>query len=263
MTKLKKRQSYHYHLMIAFVLAIWLAIFLILIAPFDIAELSIGVRLEIMPMYGLISFLGYLTLIPLQIWANKRKKSRSIIFEILVISLFNVLVLSGSYIYYRSSIVNGDFSFVKFTFEVYLPIFFIQLPIIIIARWFVSKKGIQNDSGRMIIKGDNKLDILQIKNDDLICISSADNYVNVTYLINGKASNKLLRTTLKNIETEHPELVKVHRSYLINPFHFKEWKNANTLLLTQIEVPVSKSYKKALMELDHSSLKASASPLPD
>ena len=185
---------------------------------------------------------------------------QSIYFEILIIILFNILVLIGSYIYYKSSIVNGDYSFIKFTLEIYYPIFFILLPVIIFARWFISRKILHPNSEKIILTGDNKLDILQIQIGDLICISSADNYVTVAYLINDLLSKKLLRTTLKNIESQLPQLVKAHRSHLINPMHFKEWKNANTLLLTQIEVPVSKNYKKDILAINHSSLKMNSSP---
>lgn len=248
--------SYKHHFLIALAIAIWLAIFLILIAPFDIAELPIEVRLEIMPMYGLISFVGYILLIPFQNWAYKKMKKQSISFEILIIVLFNIIVLLGSYWYYKSSIVNGNHSFIKFTFEIYYPIFFILLPIIIFARWFISRKVVHQESKKIILTGDNKLDILQILEEDLICVSSADNYVEVTYLINTELNKKLLRTTLKNMETQLPQLMKVHRSHLINPIHFKAWKNANTLLLTQIEVPVSKNYKKEILAMNHSPLKA-------
>jgi hypothetical protein len=250
----------NYHFLVALAIAIWLSLFLILIAPFDISELPFRVRLEIMPFYGLISFVGYILLIPFQNWAYEKMGKQSTYFEILIIILFNILVLIGSYFYYKSSIVNGEYSFIKFTLEIYYPIFFILLPIIIFARWFISRKIVNQNSGKIILTGDNKLDILQIKDEDLICISSADNYVTVAYLINDVLSKKLLRTTLKNIGSQLPQLVKVHRSHLINPIHFKEWKNANTLLLTQMEVPVSKNYKKDLLALNHSSLKMSSSP---
>lgn len=250
---LKSSNTHHY--IIALVIAIWLSIFLILIAPFDIAELSFTIRLKIMPVYGLISFVGYILLIPFQNWAYKKMNKQSVYFEIGIIVLFNILVLLGSYLYYKSSIVNGNYSFIKFTFEIYYPIFFILLPIIIFARWFVSKKIVHQNSTKIILTGDNKLDILQINEEDLICVSSADNYVTVTYLINDVLSKKLLRTTLKNMESQLPQLLKVHRSHLINPIHFKEWKDATTILLTQIEVPVSKNYKKAIVAMNHSPLK--------
>jgi len=249
------KSSNKHHFLIAFAIAIWLSIFLILIAPFDIAELPIKVRLEILPMYGLISFVGYVVLIPFQNWAYKKMRKQSIFFEILIIVLFNIIVLLGSYWYYKSSIVNGNYSFMKFTFEVYYPIFFILLPIIIFARWFINRKVVLQEVKKIILTGDNKLDILQIKEEDLICVSSADNYVEVAYLINNELNKKLLRTTLKNIETQLPQLLKVHRSHLINPIHFKEWKSANTILLTQIEVSVSKNYKKEILAMNHSPLK--------
>jgi hypothetical protein len=253
--------SNKYHILIALAIGLWLAIFLILIAPFDIAELPIQVRLEIMPMYGLIAFLGYMLLIPFQNWAYKKMDKPSISFEILIILLFNILVLLGSYLYYKSSIVNGDYAMMKFALVIYYPIFFILLPIIIFSRWFIRKKMAQRNSKKLLLTGANKLDILQIEEEDLICVSSADNYVTVAYLVNAKLYKKLLRTTLKNIEMQLPQLVKVHRSHLINPTHFKEWKNASTLLLTEIEVPVSKNYKKDILAMNHSSLKVDSSPL--
>lgn len=254
------KPSNKYHFLVALAIAVWLSLFLILIAPFDIAELPFNVRLEIMPFYGLISFLVYVLLIPFQNWAYKRIRKQSIPFEILIIVLFNILVLIGSYLFYKSSIVNGDYSFKGFTLEIYYPIFFILLPVIILARWFISRKVAGQNSEKLILTGANKLDILQINDADLICVSSADNYVSVSYLINEVLHKKLLRTTLKNIELQLPQLVRVHRSHLINPIHFKEWKNAATILLTQVEVPVSKNYKKNFLAMNHSSLKTDTSP---
>lgn len=261
MSFLKIKKSYKYHIIAALAIATWLSVFLILIAPFDIAELPLKVRLEIMPIYGLIAFIGYTMLIPIENWVYKKLNKQSIPFETLFIILFNILVLIGSYFYYKSSIVNGDYSFIKFTLEVYYPIFLILLPLIIFARWFIHKKVFHQNLEKVILAGDNRLDILQIKRSDLICISSADNYVEISYLIHSVLHKKLLRTTLKNIESQIINLLKVHRSHLINPIHFKAWKNANTLLLTQMEVPVSKNYKKDVLAMNHSSLKMSDSPL--
>ena len=260
MPTLKLKKLYKFHFLVALIIAIWLIIILVLIAPFDIAELSVKVRLEIMPTYGLISFIGYILLIPFQNWAHKKMSKQSIIFEILIITIFNILVLFGSYIYYKSRIVNGDYTFIKFTFQVYYPIFFILLPTIIFARWYLNKKILQPKQNKIILKGENKLDILQIHISDLICVSSADNYVEVSYLVNKVLRKKLLRTTLKNIQLQLPKLIKVHRSHLINPIHFKEWKNSSSLLLTQIEIPISKNFKNNVLEMNHSSLKTNDSP---
>ena len=91
--------------------------------------------------------------------------------------------------------------------------------------------------------------LLSISPADLVCISSADNYVEVSYMKDGTLQKKLLRNTLKNMQQEVDGLMKVHRAHLINPAHLVEWKDANTLSLTQMDVPITKTYKKAVLDL--------------
>ncbi len=249
MTSFPLNTSYKYHLIIALIISLWLVLFLVLIAPFDIAELTFSARLEILPIYGLMSFVAYMVLIPIQNWVFNYFKSWTFISEVLFIIVFNSIQIFTTYSYYKSSIVNGNYDFQKFSFEIYMPIFFILLPIIIFLRWFLNKKVPNKSENTIILKGDNKLDVLQILPKDLICISSADNYVEVNYLLRGELHKKLLRNTLKGIQNDVPDLLKVHRSHLINPTHFKEWNGSNSILLSEMEIPVSKNYKAALLEL--------------
>jgi len=97
--------------------------------------------------------------------------------------------------------------------------------------------------------GDNKLDVLKIELQDLVCLSSAQNYVEVFFLQNKILQKKLLRTTLKKISQDAPEMIQVHRSHLVNPTHFVKWSDPNTILLHELEIPVSKNYKEKLNEL--------------
>jgi len=255
MSSLKLSTSYKHHFLVSLIVGIWLIAFLVLIAPFDAAELSFEIRLRIMPIYGLISFIAYMLLIPLQNVIFKKAKRWTIFFEAAIIILFNITAFIGCYFYYKSGIVNGDYSFLKFAFEVYYPIFLILLPILIFARWFLNKKAPDQDLDKIILRGENRLDVLQINFLDLICISSADNYVEINYLKNNGLSKKLLRNTLRNIHDDFPKLVKVHRSYIINPAHIREWKNASVLSLTEMDVPVSKNYKQTILDIQDSSLK--------
>ena len=133
--------------------------------------------------------------------------------EIGILLLFNVLALFGSFLYYKTPIINGIYSFFKFTFQVYYPIFFLLLPIIIFGRWFLTKQARTPGKDEIVLSGDNKYDLLKIKFSDLVAISSADNYVEVTYLAHTKIKKKLLRNTLKNMALEIPELFQVHRSH--------------------------------------------------
>lgn len=247
--------SVRLHTFIALIIAVWLVALLVLIAPFDASDLSLPIRIRILPPYGIISFLGYMAILPLQNYLLKKAKKWSLFLEALVILVYNVLVLFGSYAYYKTPIINGLYSFPKFTFEVYYPIFFIILPVLVFARWYLTKKSLKNPSNQITLTGDNKYDVLKIHHADLICISSADNYVEVSYLSNNELCKKLLRSTMKKIHAQKPELVKVHRSHIINPLHFKEWKSNNSLQLTKMEVPVSKNYKQDIIAILDSSLK--------
>ncbi len=244
------------HLLIAALISIWLVLFLILIAPFDVSDLTLDERLVMMPMYGVISFLSYIILIPGQNWVLQNKERWNGSYETTFILIFNLLVGAGSFVYYKTDLINGSFGLKTFIFEVYYPIFFVLLSILIVLRWFLFKAKslaaiVENvpERKKIILNGDNKLDTLQIFWEDLVSVSSADNYVEVSYLNNNLLQKKLLRSTLKKIEQQHPNLLKVHRSHLINPAHFVEWKDNSTIIVHQIAIPVSKTYQASLLSL--------------
>jgi len=261
MSTLPLNTSYKHHFIVGLIVGIWLVAFLVLIAPFDIAELPFLIRLELLPVYGIITLVCYLILIPVQNWVFEQKKKWTLFLEVALVVVFNVLTLIGSFLYYKTAYINGDYGFSKFTLEVYMPIFLIQLPILIFSRWYLNKKISNQKADNIVLTGENKMDVLQMRLSDLICISSADNYVEISYLANNVLREKLLRTTLKKIHLQQPQLVKTHRSHIINPIHFKEWKDSNTIILTQKEVAVSKNYKKSILALPHSSQKTKDSSL--
>jgi len=125
----------------------------------------------------------------------------------------------------------------------------------VLGRWYLTKKVESQPNKELVLVGENKYDLLKIYSSDLLCISSADNYVEVSYLLNNELQKKLLRTTLKNIHSQRPDLLKVHRSHIINPLHFKEWVNSNTIQLSHMQVPTSKNYKKDIVAILNSPLK--------
>ncbi|MBC2845985.1 LytTR family DNA-binding domain-containing protein [Winogradskyella flava] len=249
MQRLPLNTSFKHHTIVALVISLWLVVFLVVIAPFDAADLDFNARFVILPIYGVISFVAYMLLIPLQNWVFQYLKKWIIPLELLFIIAFNFVQIVVSFVYYKTDLVNGDYNFQTFGLYVYLPIALIILPIIIFCRWFLNKKTPIKKKNVITLKGDNKLDVLKILPDDLICVSSADNYVEVSYLIRGELHKKLLRNTLKAIQHDLPDLLKVHRSHLINPAHFKAWNDSKSIKLTGMEIPVSKNYKSAIMEL--------------
>ena len=168
--------------------------------------------------------------------------------EIGSLVFFYLIYLIGVYGYYKSPFINGGYSFVEFTTIIFLKLALITAPVIILARRYLIKL-IPVKVDILTIRGDNKLDILNIKKSDLICISNAQNYIEIFYTDNDQLKSKLIRYSLKKMQNDFDFLVQVHRSHLINPLHFKSWKNSNTISLTQIELPVSKNYKEQLLSL--------------
>ena len=153
-----------------------------------------------------------------------------------------------TYIFNKSPIINGVYTFFEFFSIVILKTTLILTPILILTRKH-AVKFIPIKEAVLTIKGDNKLDILKVHKSDLVCITNAQNYVEIFFIQNGQFSSKLIRSSLKKIQEDLYFLIQVHRSHLINPVHFKSWKNQNTITLTQIEIPVSKSYRDKALSL--------------
>ncbi len=85
---------------------------------------------------------------------------------------------------------------------------------------------------------------------DLILLRSADNYVEIIYLEEGKPVRKLIRNTLKNMEyllARYQKFIRCHRSYIINlDFVEKLLKKFNMYSIRvrnlDEELPVSRQY---------------------
>ncbi|MEL7247408.1 MAG: LytTR family DNA-binding domain-containing protein [Bacteroidota bacterium] len=246
---------YRDHLLIGFALGLWLYLFLAIIGPFDAAPLALWVRMIIMVGYGLVFFLMYLTCIPLQNWWYQSAQHWNWAREVALLAWFCFITLPASYRYYITEIVNGDWGFTRFALEIYLPTLVVIIPVLTVIRWLVarwrqekiaSERREESPQVLLQLQGENRHDILQLPAKDLLALSAANNYVMVYYLEDQDVQKKLLRTTLKKLQNTMPELVQIHRSHLVNPIHFRKWKDTGTLLIGSIELPVSKTFKTRL-----------------
>ncbi len=246
MTKtLKINTSIKYQSLIGITSGLWLFLFLFLIKPFKQDKLPVTELIQIGIGMALIIAISYFIIIIIQnkvykffnIWNRK--------FEVLTLLSFSTLSLIGCYIFYKSTIVNGSYTLLKFFIRDYLPTLIILLPFVIFSRNYILRYLVNEESKEkfITITGENKLDYLKIESNKLICVSSAQNYVELHYLKNEILSKKLIRKSLKKIEIEFPFLIKVHRSHLINPLHLVSYKDKKTLQLTKIEIPFSDNYK--------------------
>ncbi len=97
---------------------------------------------------------------------------------------------------------------------------------------------------------------ISIKNEDLLYLESADNYVKIHYLNNNEVCQYLLRNTLKNVEEEYASagLVRCHRFYLVNMHKVKIVRKLKGILVLEFtdlakSVPVSKTYISSIIDI--------------
>lgn len=215
---------------------------------FDTSE-----KLKYLPLYSIIIFLCYAILLPFQ---NYFYKKNNAIWHItnegvfLILFILNTFLLTYCIFSNLVFVYKGNVSlFVVFIQQFFIPAVLTLLPLIIISRWALgrySQKRIENK--KIEIKGSGNYDNLRLHFNDLIYIKSSDNYIEVSYLESGVLKKAIIRALLINIEKTFPKLLRTHRSYLINPFHFKQWNSGKNklevILKNDISIPVSKTHIK-------------------
>mgnify|MGYP006162922425 CR=1 FL=1 len=240
--------SIKHHLIVGALISVWLFVFAFIIRPFDDGTINFKSWLLISLGFSVLAFLCYSIVGFIQKSIYKKISKWSVSLEIASIVFFYLIYLFGTYTYYKSPILNGGYTFTAFFSIIFIKVALILTPVIVLVRRYLLKLiPIKEDF--LVIKGENKLDVLKIKKADLVCISNAQNYVEIFYLENNQLRTKLIRSSLKKVQEDFDFLLQIHRSHLINPLHFKSWRNSNTIILTQIELPVSKNYKASLLTL--------------
>lgn len=244
----KLNPSLKHHALIGALTTIWGFLFGFFIRPFEHGTMDELVWIKVSLGFSLTVFISYFIVALLQKIVFEKLSKWTILLEISTYVLFYIMYSVGTYFYYKGSIIRGFYDFPEFLVKIILNIFLILTPILFLARRYVIKL-IPKKEEVITFKGENKLDFLKIKKDELICVSNSQNYVEIFYLEGDALKTKLIRTTLKKMMLDFPFLLQVHRSHLINPFHFKSWKDSSTIQLTKKELPISKSYKNQLSEL--------------
>ena len=239
------------HFRLGLVIAVWLVAFLVLIGPFDGADLSLSIRALLMPPYGLIFLLAYLPAVWLQRYLYRWLGYWNLLTEAVIVLSAYFLCLLLTFAYYQSSVMNGTMDFWTFTASVFIPTVLIMSFILLFGRWFISRKEpvvMEVATPKLVaLRGDNRHDVLRLLPEQLVCVLSAQNYAEVYYLLDGELKKQLLRTTLTKLDREVPELMRVHRSALVSPTHFVRWEGTTEAMFYTVEVPISKQYRKQLM----------------
>jgi len=250
-----------HHILIGLLLALWIFVFLYFTEPLDVSELNDTEKLFFLPGYGLLGGLSYIIFLPLQYYLyRKSDHTWSLLNELIFILAFALIAISAARLYYLHVIMIGErnpYTLGYMLKAIFLPALTTILPIIIIARFAFGKYHEKRlEDQKIEIKGEGNFEGLRLQCNAIICIQSSDNYIEVNYISGKDLKKTLIRNKLSVIDEEFPELLRVHRSYIINPYHFQQWKTENgkrfMILSYDILVPVSKTYQSAIKATFHS-----------
>ncbi|MEM8888546.1 MAG: LytTR family DNA-binding domain-containing protein [Bacteroidota bacterium] len=246
----KLNPSFKLHLLIGLLLGVWGFLFAWFTRPYEHGQMNQQIWINVSVGFSSFAFLCYLLTAWVQNLVYRKLKSWNAYLEVGVYLVFFSIYSISTYFLYKSRLIRGIYDFDEFLIEIIFNLFLVISPLIFISRLYLQKLLPEDEENEhIILKGENKLDFLKIKQAELLCISNAQNYVEIYYLEQGEIRTKLIRTSLKKLQVEFPFLLQIHRSHLINPEHFKSWVDSNTISLNQLELPVSKNYKEGLLSL--------------
>jgi len=252
--------SLKHQFLIGAAISVWIWLFLFVTEPLDVRELSYNEKLQFLTGYALLLWVSYSLTIPVQRKMYRIKKMHwTLGLEALTLLLFSGIMYSLAYGFYRLIVVPNEpnpYTPDFFFLHRFIPVFAAVVPVFWLVRWgsgLVShmrqiNATPENSMVELFIhlRGDNQREVLKIKPAELVYLEAANNYVKIHYLASGELQNVLFRNKLSVYEQNHDFLVRIHRSYLINPTHFLRFKQENkkhkiVLSLQNIELPVSKN----------------------
>lgn len=108
-------------------------------------------------------------------------------------------------------------------------------------------------SGKIVLQSTTQ-EKLGLHMDQILYIEAEDNYSRIVWKEDNTRREKVLRTTLKNLENQlsGTDIIRCHRSYLINSSKYSIYGNSRGFRLVStsdsFKVPVSRSRSKAVIE---------------
>ncbi len=253
-----------HHLFIALGLAIWIFVFLYFTEPLDVNEFGDTEKLIYLPLYGLIGATCYMLSLSIQNLLYKKSNQvwylRNEAIFIASFLIFSFVVVRTFYLYVIVYGESNPYTLSYYTTNIFFPSVVTILPIVVSGRYALGRyKTKRIEASKIEILGEGNYESLRLLFDDLICIQSSDNYVEISFLDTGNLKKQLIRNKLSVIATQFPDLIRTHRSYLIHPTHFQSWKTENgklgLILTANIFVPISKTYATAVKTAIHPTTK--------
>lgn len=253
-----------------FFISIGVFLFVLFFQPFPLEQLDYNNRLLFVTGFGAITFLSAcVTLIFLPLWIPKRFNTSE--WESgppIILNIFLLIVTTTEFAFYIRYVGKTPLSL----YIMFKTVLVCLLPVIILIilyrnkslahfigilqeqnNFYFSKLRDYEENGgeeEIDILSDNKSDNLTLKYKNIVLVKSADNYIEMYYLENDLVEKKLIRNTLKNIESQlanQRNLIRCHRTSIVNVVYVDKMErnyNGYSLKMSRLKekIPVSRQY---------------------
>ena len=259
-----------------FVISFGVFLFILFFQPFPLEMLDYDSRLLFVTGFGAITFLlaciiFILLLLSVPQWFRIGEWESDPPFILNVLFLVSTAVSYAFYIRYVGKVLLTLYIMFKIVLVCLLPLIILIIlyknraleRIIVILqeqnKYYFSKISEYDKIGEdeeIDIISNNKSDKLTLKYKNIVSIKSADNYTEIYYLENGSVEKKLIRSTLKNIESQLADqrsFIRCHRTRIVNILHIDKPVRSYggySLRMNHLEetVPVSRQYLMQVKE---------------
>ncbi len=256
-------------------LPLFIALFLVVFQPFGLQMFRHEHKQLLLAGYGLVTFFVLLldmVLLPLILPGLFSESHWTILRELLFLVWIVISISLGNYIYsmifsiVQRSGLYGLLVFLGFTFAIAIfPIFVIILVkhnVMLrrhlegageVSRLIAHRENKEGDNTDITLYSENRQNRVTIRASQLLCIESEGNYANLYLAAEGKIIRHVLRSTLKNIESQlegKQDFFRCHRAYILNMSHIEHAEGNSqgyrvSLKYFSREVPVSRKYTRA------------------
>ena len=203
--------------------------------------------------YGLCVLLPFLIVHGLSRWWVERKQLVWRVWhELCALALLIVLMFNLAYVY-NAIVVNERgldlriwIDFITWITVPYPPL--LVPPAMLVRRALIAWLGDRTGEERLVLQGRNQEDRLRLAASEFVFAEAEQNYVTLHFLRRGQPEHRLFRSTLAEIESQLPDAIRVHRSFVVNADRVEAIqgnarKRAARLKGSEREIPVSTRFE--------------------
>lgn len=266
----------NHKVIVSLMFSVFVYVFLIVFQPFNISNIQYYKPIFILGFFAITFFvlLFGLLLIPFFFRKYFNPDNWTIKKNLIFISLIILIITVLNWLY-NSTIgenITTQFSLLYFIFiTVSVGAFPVVLLNFLVEKYFnkrnqniaesfntnIDEQSRSNNSQIITIISENNNETIRIGLDQLLCIKSEGNYVNVFYKINNGIERKLIRNSISKILEQliiFKQINRCHRSFIVNFDNVESVRGNARNFNLQIKnldfpIPVSRSFPKHLISL--------------